>query len=63
MLLKVAGSKDTTVIFMADQWHPAAQWDSRYLWMPLTIGDGKLWLPAPHPWTIDVKTGRAAIID
>jgi hypothetical protein len=42
---------------MADQWRPAAHWDSRYLWMPLTIVNGKLSLPAPKPWFLDVKTG------
>jgi hypothetical protein len=58
MLLKIAGSKDTTVIFMGDQWRPKEQWDSRYLWMPLQIGDGRLWLPEPKPWTIDIRTGQ-----
>lgn len=58
MLLKVEGSKSTTVIFMADQWKPNTQWDSRYLWVPVEIGDGKLWVPEPKPWTIDVKTGQ-----
>jgi hypothetical protein len=58
MLLKVTGTQSTTVIFMGDQWRPSAQWDSRYLWMPLEIGDGKLWLPEPRAWTIDVKTGE-----
>jgi hypothetical protein len=61
MLLKVAGKKATTVIFMGDIWKPRTQWDSRYLWMPLEIGDGKLRLPEPAPWTLDVKSGRAAI--
>jgi len=45
MMLKVVGSKATTVIFMADVWQPATQWDSRYLWMPLEIGAGRLRLP------------------
>jgi hypothetical protein len=58
MMLKVEGTKDTAVIFMADQWKPRTQWDSRYLWMPLQIGEGKLWLPEPKPWSIDIKTGR-----
>ena len=58
MLLKVVGKKSTTVLFMADQWKPKMLWDSRYLWMPLEIGDGKLHLPAPKPWTINVKTGK-----
>jgi len=61
MMLKVTGTKATTVIFMGDVWKPQTQWDSRYLWMPLEIGDGKLWLPKPKPWTIDVNTGVATI--
>jgi beta-xylosidase len=61
MLLKVAGRRSATVIFMGDIWKPRMQWDSRYLWMPVEIGDGKMWLPAPKDWTINVKTGRAVI--
>lgn len=57
MLFKVAGSKDTTILYMGDQWRPATQWDSRYLWMPVEIGDGKLWLPEPKPFQVNVKTG------
>lgn len=57
MLLKVTGTKSTSVIFMGDMWKPQAQYDARYLWMPLEIGDGKLKLPSPKPWTINVKTG------
>jgi hypothetical protein len=59
MLLKVTGSKGTTVIFMGDIWKPRTQWDSRYLWMPVEIGGGKLWLPEPKEWTLDVATGEA----
>lgn len=62
MLLKVAGKKDTTVIFMGDMWKPKTQWDSRYLWMPVEIGDGRLWLPEPKPWTINVKTGEHKVM-
>jgi hypothetical protein len=61
MMLKVVGTKTTTVIFMGDMWKPKTQWDSRYLWMPLEIGGGKLWLPAPAEWTLDVETGEAVI--
>jgi hypothetical protein len=57
MLLKVVGSKQTSVIFMGDVWNPKALWDSRYLWMPVQIGNGELRLPPPNPWTINVKTG------
>jgi hypothetical protein len=61
MLLKIGGSKKTTVIFMGDIWHPKQLWDSRYLWMPLEIGDGVLRLPPPQPWELNVKTGETAL--
>jgi hypothetical protein len=61
MMIKVVGPKATTVIFMGDIWKPRSQWDSRYLWMPLEIGGGKLWLPEPKEWTLDVETGAAVI--
>ena len=59
MLLKVAGLKATTVIFMADEWRPSKLWDSRYLWMPLEMANGRMHLPSPQPWIIDVKTGES----
>jgi Glycosyl hydrolases family 43 len=61
MMVKVTGTKTTTVIFMGDIWRPQTQWDSRYLWMPLEIGDAKLWLPEPKPWMLNIKTGEAVI--
>lgn len=61
MMLKVAGTKSTTVIFMGDIWKPWTQWDSRYLWMPVEIGGGKLWLPEPKPWQLDINTGEAVV--
>lgn len=61
MLLKVKGSRRTTVVFMGDLWHPRELWDSRYFWMPLEMGDGSMHLPAPQPWTINVKTGESKI--
>ena len=60
-LFRVTGTESTTVIFMADIWKPETQWDSRYLWMPLQIGDGQLWLAKPCCWTIDVHTGQATL--
>lgn len=63
MLIKVVGKKGTTIIFMGDVWKPGTQWDSRYIWMPLEIGDGKLWLPEPKPWTLDLKSGLAKVVE
>jgi hypothetical protein len=61
MMLKITGTKTNCVIFMGDMWRPQAHWDSRYLWMPLEIGNGKLRLPEPREWTLDVTTGEARI--
>lgn len=62
MMLKVKGTKTTSIIFMGDIWKPHAQWDSRYLWMPLEIGDGSLALPEPQPWHLNIKTGEVKLI-
>jgi hypothetical protein len=62
MLLKIVGSKQTSVIFMGDMWHPKQLWDSRYLWMPLEIGSGKMRLPAPRKWRVNVKTGETKFL-
>ena len=61
MLLKVAGTKKTTVIYMGDVWKPKELWDSRYQWMPLDIDVGTMHLPAPQPWQLNIKTGETSI--
>jgi hypothetical protein len=58
LMLKVVGKKTTTVLLLADMWKPKNLGDSRYLWMPLQIGGGKLSLPAPREWTLDLRTGE-----
>ncbi|MEO6924872.1 MAG: family 43 glycosylhydrolase [Bryocella sp.] len=61
-LLKVVGTKTTSVIYMGDRWEPKTLWDSRYVWMPLTVSGTTLTLPAPQPWTINIKTGETHLI-
>ncbi|HZL52991.1 MAG TPA: family 43 glycosylhydrolase [Terracidiphilus sp.] len=61
MLVKIVGSKKTTVIFMGDIWKPKELWDSRYLWMPLDMHAVTMHLPPPQPWHLSVKTGEIAI--
>ncbi len=61
MLLKVVGFRKTTVIYMGDIWRPKALWDSRYLWMPVEIGGGTMSLPSPQAWSLNVKSGEAAL--
>lgn len=62
MMLKVVGSKKTSVLFLGDMWRKQNLSDSRYLWMPLDIGGGHLWLPEPRPWTIDIATGETRVL-
>ena len=62
-LLKVVGSRKTSVIFMGDVWKPKTQWNSRYLWMPLEIDGSTLRLTEPRPWTIDSTTGEVIVSD
>jgi hypothetical protein len=63
LMLKITGTKKTTVIFMADIWKPTMQWDSRYLWMPVDFSNGKLWITTPQPWRLNVKTGEWSFVD
>ncbi len=63
MLIKVAGTQTTTVIYAGDRWTPKTLWDSRYVWMPLEIGGGQIKLPEPKPWTLDIKTGITTVLD
>jgi hypothetical protein len=62
MLIKVIGSKTSTVVFMGDIWKPKELWDSRYLWMPLDMHNGSMRLPPPQPWQLNIKTGEATIL-
>lgn len=62
MLLKIVGTRATSVIYMGDRWNPNALNDSRYIWMPLQIGHGQMVLPEPQPWTLDVHTGEVHIL-
>ncbi len=62
MLIKIVGSRKSTVIFMGDIWKPKELWDSRYLWMPLDVSNGFMQLPPPQPWQLNVKTGEVTFL-
>jgi len=62
MLIKVAGKKTTSVIYVGDRWTPEDLWNSSYIWMPVKINGRRMSLPQPQPWTINIKTGVATIL-
>ena len=35
--LRIVGSECTTYLYMGDQWDLRSVWDSRYIWLPLTV--------------------------
>jgi hypothetical protein len=47
---------------MGDIWRPHALWDSRYLWMPLEMGNGTMHLPPPQPWSLNIRTGESVLL-
>ena len=59
-ILPVFGSKTTSYVYVGDRWKPNNLADSRYVWLPLTIGSGTMSLTPDHPWTIDAAMGVAA---
>ena len=60
-LIKVSGTRGTSVIYVGDRWTREDLPNSRYVWMPLEIGDGRMWLPQPKPWRVDLETGLTTI--
>ncbi|QRW15720.1 glycoside hydrolase family 43 protein [Rhizoctonia solani] len=57
--LKIKGTKKTTHIFMGDRWDRDELSDSRYMWLPITIGGKQAASLEWHDiWKIDVNTGE-----
>ncbi|CCO33073.1 hypothetical protein BN14_07142 [Rhizoctonia solani AG-1 IB] len=57
--LKIKGTKKTTHIFMGDRWDRDELSDSRYMWLPITIGGKQAASLEWHDlWRIDVNTGE-----
>ncbi|KAJ7830636.1 glycosyl hydrolase [Mycena olivaceomarginata] len=58
--LKIAGTKNTTFIFMGDRWDRDELSDSRYMWQPLVLDEetGVAEMVWHDVWTVDVGTGE-----
>lgn len=39
---------------MADRWKPKNLLDSRYIWLPVDLQDGKITVPWKDKWNLDV---------
>lgn len=61
--LKINGTQKTTHIFMGDRWDRDELSDSRYMWLPFTIGGAQAASLEWHDvWKIDVNTGEWSFI-
>jgi hypothetical protein len=38
-VLRIPGSKKTTYLYIGDQWDSNTIWESRYIWLPITIDE------------------------
>lgn len=58
-VLPIAGSKDTTYMFMGDRWaFPRQNSAATYVWQPLTVIKDSIYLPDyKESWKIDTSTG------
>lgn len=58
--LRINGTKKTTYLYIGDQWDSRSVWESRYIWLPMSIDDDKhtLDLEWHDVYDLDVKTGE-----
>ncbi|KAL1623502.1 hypothetical protein SLS54_004492 [Diplodia seriata] len=58
--LRIVGEKQTTYLYLGDQWDSNSLWESRYIWLPVNIDDEKktLELEWHDVYDLDVKSGE-----
>ncbi|ETS85142.1 hypothetical protein PFICI_03167 [Pestalotiopsis fici W106-1] len=63
--LRIVGSKQTTYLYIGDQWDSNSLWESRYIWLPLNIDDSKKHLSIEwyDVYDLDVKTGEWSVVE
>jgi hypothetical protein len=56
-VIPVRGSQTTTYIFAGDRWQDPDLASSKYIWLPLVVGDDSLALDYYPDWQLDLDTG------
>ncbi|KAI2635869.1 carbohydrate-binding module family 35 protein [Hypomontagnella submonticulosa] len=58
--LRITGCEKTTYLYLGDQWDSNSLWESRYIWLPISIDDDKKTLEVEwhDVYDLDVKTGN-----
>ncbi|KAF2016779.1 carbohydrate-binding module family 35 protein [Aaosphaeria arxii CBS 175.79] len=63
--IRINGTEKTTYLYMGDQWDSNSLWESRYIWLPMTIDDEKKDLSVDwyDVYDLDVKSGEVTPIE
>lgn len=63
--LAIRGTKQTTYLYIGDQWDLNSLWEARYIWLPMQIDDdkGSLQLKWHDVYDLDVETGEVTAIE
>lgn len=64
-IVPIRGTKETTYVYMADRWTPGepnSLNNSKRIWLPLHIEDGKPVLDWAEQWSLDMRTGESTIL-
>ncbi len=57
-IISVTGTNKTTWIYVGDRWQDPNLVMSKNIFLPLSVGDGKVTLDYVHEWSIDMTTGE-----
>ncbi|CAO2657888.1 Nn.00g071480.m01.CDS01 [Neocucurbitaria sp. VM-36] len=62
--LRINGTKKTTYLYLGDQWDSISLWESRYIWLPISIDESRKSLEVKwhDVYDLDVKTGEVTPI-
>lgn len=63
--IRINGTKKTTYLYMGDQWDSNSLWESRYIWLPMTIDDEKKDLSVDwyDVYDLDIESGEVTPIE
>ncbi|KAI0196444.1 family 43 glycoside hydrolase [Astrocystis sublimbata] len=63
--LRINGSKQTTYLYLGDQWDSNSLWESRYIWLPMTIDDERKMLSLDwyDVFDLNVETGEWSAVE
>lgn len=56
-ILPIYGSEDTTYIYCGDRWQDPDLQSSKYIWLPLTVGNNSITMQNKELWQLNIDQG------